>query len=53
MDRFMGLLRTCRHDLEACAGGPARWLASFMDDVDEVWLDDTFMDQPGSLDRAG
>jgi hypothetical protein len=40
------LLRTGSAIVAEVAGLPARQLASFMDDVDEVWVVDAFLDQP-------
>ncbi len=40
------LLGNCRSAVRALAARPARGLASFMDDLDEVWLIDPFLDPP-------
>ncbi len=43
-------VRAVPASLADAAGCPARYLASFMDDVDEVWLVDVFLDQPDGFD---
>lgn len=43
-------VRAVPASLAHAAGRPARHLASFMDDVDEVWLVDVFLDQPDSFE---
>lgn len=52
MHSIVEILGSCQAGLTDLVGLPARQLASFMDDVDEVWLSDTFLDQPDSVDRA-
>lgn len=52
METFVSLLGTCRTAVLDLAGLPARHLASFMDDADEVWLVDAFLDQPDGSRRC-
>lgn len=40
----------CRELLSEIARVPARSLTAFMDEVDEVWMVDAFMDLPESAD---
>ncbi len=46
MSLISGLLQSCGRHLQGLAALPAESLASFMDEVDEVWVSDAFMDQP-------
>ncbi len=50
MQTIVGFLGACQSMVGALTGLPARHLASFMDEVDEVWLLDSFLDQPDSVD---
>lgn len=52
MQMIVRLLGTCHATLTGLVGLPARQLTSFMDDVDEVWLADAFLDQPNGIDRV-
>ena len=53
VQRILGLVGVCRSTVGDLVGLPARQLASFMDDVDEVWLLDPFLDQPDGVERCG
>ncbi|HEX2577418.1 MAG TPA: hypothetical protein VHK88_13770 [Aquihabitans sp.] len=46
MRSTLGLLGAWLTALVGLADLPARRLASFMDDLDEVWVQDLFLDQP-------
>ncbi|CAN5756269.1 hypothetical protein BH10ACT1_BH10ACT1_42660 [soil metagenome] len=46
MSTIVGFIGSVGHSVVGLAGLPARHLSSFMDDVDEVWLVDAFLDQP-------
>jgi len=46
MATIVGLLGSVTSSVVELAGLPARHLAAFMDDVDEVWLVDSFLDGP-------
>ncbi|QXC59454.1 hypothetical protein KSP35_13705 [Aquihabitans sp. G128] len=52
MATIVGFLGSVTTSVVELAGLPARHLASFMDDVDEVWLDDAFLDQPDRTDAG-
>lgn len=46
MNAINDLVGTCRAALIDLVGRPARRLTSTMDDFDELWLTDLFLDQP-------
>lgn len=46
MNAIADLVGTCRAALVDLSARPARQLTSLMDDFDELWLTDTFLDQP-------
>lgn len=47
---LIDIARAGRRVIDDLAALPAQHLASFMDDVDEVWVSDALMDQPGRID---
>ncbi len=50
MHTIVGLLGACQSMMGGLAGLPARHLAAFMDEIDEVWVLDPFLDQPDTAD---
>lgn len=46
MRAISALLHAATRQLDRLTALPAQTLAHFMDDVDEVWVTDVFMDQP-------
>lgn len=52
MQTIAGLLGTCQSALTDLVGLPARHLTAFMDGVDEVWLSETFLDQPPNVPQS-
>lgn len=52
MQTIVGFFGTCQSALTDLVGLPARNLTAFMDGVDEVWLSESFRDQPAGIDQA-
>ncbi len=52
MQTIVGFFGTCQSALTDLVGLPARHLTAFMDGVDEVWLSESFRDQPAGIDQA-
>lgn len=50
MQTIAGLLGVCHSMVGSLVALPARQLATFMDEVDEVWVLDPFLDQPDGSD---
>jgi hypothetical protein len=52
MQQIVGVVGACRSALVDLIGLPARHLTAAMDDFDELWLSDTFLDLPEGADPA-